>query len=52
MSQNTILELIGSTGTRPSITFFLHVIVFFSMCICYCNENNVNESISYFMKDR
>ena len=31
MSQNTILELIGTTGTRPSITFF-HVIVFFYPC--------------------
>ena len=51
MSQNTILEVIGTTGTHPSISFF-HVIVFLSMCACNCNENNFNENILYFMKDR
>ena len=29
MSQNTILELIGTTGTRPGKKFFFHVKVFF-----------------------
>ena len=46
MSQNTILELIGTTGTPQPITFF-HVIVYLSMCVCNWSENNFNENIFY-----
>ena len=48
MSQNIILELIGTAGTLPRIYNFSCYSFFCSVCACIFSENNFKEHIFIF----